>query len=274
MSDTGRGQPDAVLLHDGSFSCFLCAVAECLNAAMAGGRPPAVRSAGGPAGLFENPVPVARDDARAAVLWKRLCSRAGDASMRLVFEAFCSDRPDADSSAAVAVCRLWREGPRALSDLASADMLELEKASARSRAEAHLISGLVRFSELADGSWYASVRPSCDVLPLIGDHFSARFPDALWAIHDLGRGSALVHEAGAPWVLARSFSFTAEEEAQASGGVPPYSAAERELRHAWSRYFDAVAIQERSNPRLQAGHMPKRYWADLPEMNDAPEGSQ
>ena len=44
------------------------------------------------------------------------------------------------------------------------------------------------------------------------------------------------------------------------------SERERSVRAAWRRYFGAVSIKERENPRLQAAHMPKKYWKYLPEM--------
>lgn len=269
-----------VFEYEGGFAGFLCAAAELINASKSGGASLAdaspgrssllVAAAGGAAGLFEERVRVARDDGRAAALWRRLSAKAGHEAMETIRAAFLSDLAGADGAAARLLVRMARRGARALDELGDADAILVEKAAHRSRAEAHLMLGLVRFSELADGSYYASIRPDCDTLPLIGDHFAERFPDMRWAIRDRRRGTAAVHLPGAPWRLVEGFNLNgaAGEEAAEGPSFPsatPYSATELELRAAWALYFKSVAIEERANERLQAGHMPKKYWGELPE---------
>lgn len=275
---------NAVYEYEGGFAGYLCAAAELINAAMAGGdestgRPAAsVAAAGAAAGLFEERVRVPRDDARAAALWRRLSAKAGVEAMETIRAAFLSDLAGADGAAARLLARLARRGARALDALGDPDAILVEKAAHRTRAETHLMLGLVRFSELADGSYYASARPDCDTLPLMGDHFAARFPDMRWAIHDRRRGSAALHLPGSPWRLVEGFSLgvaAGDEAAERPTGASepsatpysatPYSANERELRAAWALYFQSVAIAERTNERLQSGHMPKKYWDELPE---------
>lgn len=261
-----------VFEYEGGFAGFLCAAAELINASKPGSTSLSVAAAGGAAGLFEERVRVARDDARAAALWKRLQAKAGLEAMETIRAAFLSDLAGADGAAARLLARMAWRGARALDELGDADAILVERAAHRSRAEAHLMLGLVRFSELADGSYYASIRPDCDALPLIGDHFAARFPDMRWAIRDRRRGTAAVHLPGAPWRLVEGFSLNGAAGEEASEGpsatpysATPYSAMELELRAAWALYFKSVAIEERANERLQAGHMPKKYWGELPE---------
>lgn len=268
--------------YEGGFAGFLCAAAELINASKADGATPtrasfSVAAAVGTAGLFEERIGVARDDGRAAALWKRLTAKAGLEAMETIRAAFLSDLAGADGAAARLLARMARRGARALDELGDADAILVEKAAHRSRAEAHLMLGLVRLSELADGSYFASIRPDCDTLPLMGDHFAERFPGMRWAIRDRRRGTAAVHLPGAPWRLVEGFSLGGSAGAEASEGpsatpysvtpysATPYSATELELRAAWALYFKSVAIEERANERLQAGHMPKKYWDELPE---------
>ena len=276
----GMCLPDgAVLEHDGSFSCFLCCVAECLNSAREGLAPPAVKGPLTEPGLFEERTVVARDDARAGAVWRRLAAKAGEEAMLSCLAAFSSDLEGADEAAARLLARVWREGGGALNDLSDAAVLLVEKAAVRTRAVAHLMKGLVRFSELSDGSWYAGIAPDCDVLSFLGDHFQARFPSDRWAIHDRRRSSAIIHEPGSGWRLVMRFSLASAAPGESAlsrgatgrsrGEVPSvslYSAAELELRESWAAYHASVAISERVNPALQASHMPKKYWPDLPEM--------
>jgi probable DNA metabolism protein len=119
----------------------------------------------------------------------------------------------------------------------------------------------VRFRELADGTWYSDIEPECDVLPLIRHHFAARYPSMSFIIHDIGRGTAIIHVPGEGVSLVEGFSIKSEN------GALPLSQDEMELQENWKTYFRSVAISGRTNPKLQAAHMPKKRWKFLPEMN-------
>jgi probable DNA metabolism protein len=254
-----------VLAHDGSFPGFLCAVAEALNDEFRTGKLPTVRSATALAGLFEDIRPISRDDRRASALWARLARRAGIEAMMTALDAFSSDLEGADNAVAYALARLWKEGGSVLNALGDPLILLVEQAAARTRAEAHLMKGLVRFAELRDGSWYAGIRPDCELLHLLGDHFSERFPGMRWLIHDRRRGQALLHEEHGSWRLVEGFELEAPM-GEDGHRLPLFSGQEAGLRDAWARYFESVAIAERANPALQANHLPKKYWPDLPEL--------
>lgn len=252
---------DSTVAYDGSFPGFLCACAEALNAS----EPvPRIVKATVPETLFEERCTVKRDDDRALALWSRLTRRAGPEAMRTLLEAFLSDVPEADATAALAMRRVRLEGASALRDLSDPVMLALEKAARRASMEAHMFCGLVRFSELSDSSWYAPVEPACDVLVLVADHFAARFSTMRFAIHDLRRGSAVLHEPGKGWNLVDSFELDTD-----NGKVEALlSEGEHDIRLAWKLYFDTIAIESRRNPGLQSSRMPKRFWNLLPEMKD------
>lgn len=257
------------LTHDGSWPGYLCACAEALNA-----PEPVPRVVGydAPLGLFESRMAVARDDGRAAALWDRLTAKAGVPAMRIVLEAFLSERPDARTNAAVVIRRLRRDGADALRDLADPVVLSVDKAANRSRREAERTTGIARLSELADGSWYAPLEPECDVLPLVADHFAARFAAMRFALHDLRRGRAVLHEPGRPWLLADGFALNRAGSDGEGDGAPGYidpgmlSSDESRIRDLWRRYFSATAIEGRLNPGLQSAHIPKKYWRLLTEM--------
>lgn len=40
---------------------------------------------------------------------------------------------------------------------------------------------------------------------------------------------------------------------------------EKLFQDLWKRYFKALSIKERYNPRLQRQHMPRRFWKYLTE---------
>ncbi len=259
-----------VIQYDGSFAGFLCALAEGLNLMLRNGKAtskilpgmtPVIRNATAGTNLFEEPDPVKTDPDRADATWSRLARRLGPVFMQTILAAFCSDIEGADAAAASVAMRGWKEGSRVLDDLGDPDSCAVEKAAARTRAEAHLMLGAVRFAELADGSWYAPIQPSCDILMHIGGHFSARYPGMCWAIHDTRRTKAVIHEPGMGWSVADGFSLDGNGDQESL-----FSADEARVREIWRRYFGAVTIQSRLNPKLQSFHLPKKYWQNLPEM--------
>ena len=56
--------------------------------------------------------------------------------------------------------------------------------------------------------------------------------------------------------------------------APPGGAAgeeEQTCRQLWRRFYEAVSIEARENPKCRMTHMPKRFWADLTELNGEDE---
>ena len=266
-SDMGRNQAARVVLsHDGSFAGFLCAVAEAINASRSASTALSIRGPVPCTELFDDTIAVPADEGRAMRLWERLSRKCGEDAMRICFDAFCSDFGMKEDAIARALVRMSREGRQALEDLADPDISLVEKAALRARAQAHLITGLLRFSELRDGSWFAPIEPDCDILRLIGDHFAARYADMSFAIHDRKRGIALLYRPGSPWKIVSGFSIETDTVSPADNDDLPFSDRETAIRSGWIAYFDAIAINQRKNPRLQVGHMPRKYWRFLPEM--------
>ncbi|MDX9957303.1 MAG: DUF4130 domain-containing protein, partial [Spirochaetia bacterium] len=63
------------------------------------------------------------------------------------------------------------------------------------------------------------------------------------------------------WSVADGFSLDGNGDQESL-----FSADEARVREIWRRYFGAVTIQSRLNPKLQSFHLPKKYWQNLPEM--------
>ncbi len=245
---------DLTCLYDGSFTGLLTAVALCETQdtfiTLARSRDAI--------GLFDEPVEIRQDEAKADAVWSRLLKITGRQGASLLLEAFASDISGADSASANTALLLLKKGNRVLDDLGNPHILAADKAAHRSRAVAHLFLGLSRFSELADGTYYAPIEPDCDILPLVAAHFANRLSSQTFALHDCRRRKALLHIPGSEAEILADFE-------TAWKGSMPVSEREREIQALWKQYFSMVSIRERSNPRLQMSHMPKKYWKYLPE---------
>ncbi len=148
-------------------------------------------------------------------------------------------------------------------------VLEIQKISSRVSYEIHRFQGFVRFRQMKDGIYYAPVEPNYNIISLLAPHFTARFADQQWLIHDLRRGKGIFYDGDKCSPVRLS-----EIQPEALRRCPPvlsgmensvFAAAEPELQHLWNDYFQAVAIPERHNKKLQRQHMPSRYWKHLVE---------
>lgn len=127
--------------------------------------------------------------------------------------------------------------------------------------EAHSYKGFLRFRELVNGVLYSEIAPRNQVLTCLAPHFADRLPLENWMIYDKTHRMFAVHEAGKKWVLVLNEEPERLFAAQTS---------ERELEYArlWKSFCKTIAIESRTNPRCQLGHLPLRYRGDMLEMSD------
>ena len=86
-------------------------------------------------------------------------------------------------------------------------------------------------------------------------HFAERCHDEAFFIYDRTHREALLYADGRSRIVPL-------DDFQSA----PPSAEEVAYRQLWRRFYDAVAIRERENPRLRMSRMPKRYWSQMTEL--------
>jgi len=137
-------------------------------------------------------------------------------------------------------------------------VLEVSKCVKRVINEVHRLCGFVRFTSLPGEIYYASIEPDHNILTLLAPHFSARFSNQKWIIHDLKRELAILQEDG-QWVLTVMERGYGERLAAANSGV---------YEDLWKSYYKTISIEERENPKLRRQMMPQRYWKHMTEFRD------
>ena len=253
---------------DGSFPGLLSAYAAAYRH---GALPAAVGRLDEPApgALFGQTLAVESDAALAGRVERGL-ERIRPGLVGRLHRAFLSERPGME----VAVLRLidaaQAGGAAAVEDWTFGPAREVARWSGRVGREAHRMEAFVRFERRADGGaerWAAVARPEYHVLPLLTEHFAARYPTLAWRIVDARRRLALVHtpepDRGPdepPTTIVPADTLDLPEAA-------PDEAAAQAM---WRAYFQAVTIPERRNLRLHLRHVPKRYWPYLTEKQPEP----
>lgn len=123
--------------------------------------------------------------------------------------------------------------------------------------EAHILLGFVRFKEVSPMIFYSSIEPVHNILPLIADHFSKRFSDEHFIIHDINREIAITYNKEETAIIDLDKSYFNLFNSLKNNC---------EFETLWKTFYNSINIKERENPKLRRMLMPKRYWNHLTEL--------
>ena len=220
--------------YDGSFAGLLCALVEAYRGIERTPDAPCPRitAAGEAGGLFELPVAVSTDLALAERAEAALERRGGFGTARRVYAAFLAEEPGIENDLLEYVQQVATLGKGARDALLVPAVRRVKAAARRTEREVHRMHAFVRFRRSEAGVSAAVIEPVCDVLPLLDDHFVARYPAQAWVIFDARRGYGLRYADRALSVV------TAPPDADAT-------AQEQLYQKLWRSYYEAVDIPER-----------------------------
>lgn len=246
-------------LYDGTFEGFLtCVYFHYYNEKAAGIYP----SDKYQSTLLQPCFLLKTDSVKAETVYKAIEDKISKDALRRIYYVFRSSVPDKENMAFQYICLGFKLGSSISFLHSNPIVLAVQQTARKVSLEAHRITGLLRFSVLCfkkDGEaheiLYANMKPDHDILEFLGDHFSDRFKNQPFIIHDIRRQKALYAYSG-KW-------YVAPIEAE---NLPDPTKEEEEYRHLWKNYFKTIAIQERENPKCQKRMMPVRYWDCLTEM--------
>jgi len=239
-------------LYDGTFDGFLTCVHEHYYKEKAGGIFPKESCQ---QSLFGNFCDVDTDEEKAFKVYNAIEKKISRYDLGRVYHVFLSSVPGKETMLLKYIALGFKHGARIRllhGDPVVFDVQQIEK---KVTFEVHRLSGLIRFSVLRGGLLYAPVEPDHDVCELLADHFCDRYKNDPFIIHDKKRSKALFASAG-HWYITE---FTA-------ANLPALSDGEKEYRQLWKKYFETIAIKERTNPRCQRNFMPVRYRKNLTEI--------
>lgn len=218
--------------------------------------------------LFQNFCTVETNGERAARVYNAVKSKISGDALRRIYAVWLS----CESEKEMKILRYLELGFRmgAKVDLLHGNQIvyHVQQAEKRVYAERHRLLGLLRFSVIQSKTpvaghreiLYAELEPDNDVIELLASHFANRYKNDPLIIHDIRRERALFAEGG-HWYIA----------ALSREAVPELSENEVQYRALWKRYFETIAIRERTNPRCQRQYMPTRYWKYLTELQSSAE---
>lgn len=216
--------------------------------------------------LFAHAIPVETNETHAKRVLTGLRKRSDNKGItRLLRAAFLTEQPEVERLILHFVKRQMAVHSLDVSQDAGDEkirrILRLKQQMGR---EVHRMHAFVRFQLTPDGMYVSLIEPDFNCLPLIGDHFAARYPAMDWLIYDTRR------HYGLHWNRATKIAEFITLDAGQDGKLRSLSAemldvAETDYQELWQTYFRAVDIPERKNLKLHLQHVPKRYWKYLTE---------
>lgn len=239
-----------VYLYDGSFAGFLSCVFDSYVYKEA---PAAFRNPEGEQTLLWPERAVETDEAHAKRVCRSLGEKLGAEGLQLVERGFLTCLPEKELHLWQLIRFGYETGRTAVKHLADSRVDMLRKAVQHLEGEAHLYKGFVRFSD-QEGVLIAQIEPKNRVLPLMRPHFCNRFAGENFIIYDRTHKETLLHRPG-QCVLLSMDALELEQPGQ----------EELAYRRLWRRFYDAIAIEGRENPKCRMTHMPKRYWTMMTE---------
>jgi probable DNA metabolism protein len=130
----------------------------------------------------------------------------------------------------------------------------IQRMARRVLAERHRFMGLLRFRNIGQNLFYASIHSDSFILPILAPFFVDRLGDQQWLIHDRRRQIAAIYNLKT-WIMIE----------KAANDIPDDSANEAVAQNLWQNFFDSIAVRERLNLALQQKFIPKKYRQDLIE---------
>jgi probable DNA metabolism protein len=240
---------DLIYFYDGSFDGFLCCIFDSYAHHEV---PTAICSS-------ENAVPtlfsvrtVTTEPTHAKRVFRKVAQLSPSAA-DLLRRGFFTCMPEREMALYRLVVKLLRDGSKFLQNLSDGTLYPVLQAVKHLNGEVYLLKGFVRFSEFS-GVLGAEIAPKNRVLPFLRSHFCARFQNEKFFIYDRTHREVLFYAAGQAVITPLAHFEMAQPDETEAG-----------FRILWKRFYDTIAIKERTNHKCRMTNMPKRYWGTMTE---------
>ncbi|EHQ30871.1 TIGR03915 family putative DNA repair protein [Mucilaginibacter paludis] len=247
------------LFHDGSFEGILTAIFEIYARKLEMVK--LLKQGSHSAAMFTYELNIPTDESRAKRVLAGLIKKIGSAGVQRLYVAYLSEINDSDNPIIGYIRYVFDSERPVEDDYSNKYVLRISEIVRMVRREKHRMEAFVRFQKLKDETFYATIDPDFNVLPLILRHFRKRYADQKWLIYDTRRGFGLYYDLHQVEYITLDFS----EQAVGSNIVCQYESDEAIYQVLWKDYFKSVNITERKNNKLHLRHVPKRYWKNLTE---------
>ena len=247
------------LLYDGSFEGLLTAVFEIYEHKM--GFVTLEKEEQYTAAMFQQVIRVVTDEARAARVLKGLKLKISAMGVQRLYAAHLAGMDGEENNLLGYIRYAFDAKENIEEDYGNKYVMRVSEIVRMVRREKHRMEAFVRFQKLKDGTFYSTVEPDFNVLPLLIRHFKSRYADQKWIIYDLKRLYGIYYDLHDTQYITLDFATTNKPGELTAA----FEEDEGIYQHLWKNYFHSVNIPSRKNTKLHVRHIPKRYWKHLTE---------
>ena len=256
MSELNHTQ-QVIYVYDGSFEGFLCCIYNYYYSRL---KPVQIASHINFVPSFYDNLMIETDFEQAYRVRFAIEEKIGHYNLKFLTECFYTCLEEKEMYMLRYVIKGFKMGPKIKDMLTDNDVSILTKAHRHLERESHHFLGFVRFYKAGD-VYVSKIEPKNCILPLIASHFAQRFANQQFMIYDAVHKQAVIS-------INRNYHIVNVEDIQ----LPPVSEDEKQMQRMWKNFYDTIAIKERFNPKCRMNFMPKRVWANLPEMQGEENG--
>jgi probable DNA metabolism protein len=247
------------LFYDGSFEGILTAVFEIYARKLNQIKLLPIGTYSG--AMFTDELTITTDGTRANRVLQGLIQKIASAGVQRLYAAHLAEILEEDNPIIGYIRYAFDNEQNIEDDYSNRYVLRISEIVRMVRREKHRMEAFIRFQKLKDDTFYATVDPDFNVLPLILKHFKNRYADQKWIIYDTRRAFGLFYDLHGVEYITLDFS----EDGAGKNVVSQYDSDEAIYQVLWKDYFKSVNIASRKNNKLHLRHVPKRYWKNLTE---------
>lgn len=196
---------------------------------------------------------ITTDDEKAQRVYNAIKNKISNEALEVLYKAWLSEHNDVGTAIYNYIRIGLKIGNKVVSYLQNPDILLVHDLYQKVEKESHLFLGILRFKKLYTGIYYSRIEPDNNITMLITDHFVQRLSDQPWIIHDAKREIYALYDTNQVVFTKQSINISMDKCDDAG------------FELLWKKYFQAIAIENRKNLRLQKQFMPRRYWKNITE---------
>ncbi|MBB3186756.1 TIGR03915 family putative DNA repair protein [Microbacter margulisiae] len=209
----------------------------------------------------ENYTVVTQKD-KAERVWKALKKKLSSNACNMLTYVWLSELEESDRLIFQYIRKVFDSEVSIELNLIDDDILQVRNLAQKVNKERLRMIEFVRFQKAADDIFFAPISPDYNCLPLIIQHFKARFADQKWIIYDIKRDYGFYYD------LKTVTEMTLETTSLFPGGKlneALMAEDEKKFQQLWKAYFKSTTIKDRINPKLHCQLLPRRYWKYMTE---------
>ena len=198
------------------------------------------------------------EESKALKVYNSINNKLGITILKNVYYLYLAEGDEVDTLIFKYLKLAFKYGPEISLAKNNDIVIAVDKYRRRVSLEAHRFIGFVRFKAIGENHYYSKISPDHNILPLIIDHFTNRFKNQNFIIHDTKRELAIIYN------MSQGIITNLSRE---QGNYFFHNSFDKNYENLWKTFYSSVNIVERNNPRTQKNYMPSRYFKNLTELN-------